>query len=411
MDPQEFANQPAPRQLPPAFNEIPQTPGTQPPGTQTPTSLLAHPQMAQQLFNDPDAMAHIASIYYKHGIPGGVEWLARGHEAAKNNVFEAFGHLQAGDGDAAVAALQKSTRFRDVTGATPNDDGTWTFSRASGQSQIVDPKMLMNSLLTPQQQVQAQQHQDELGVKKEHNRILASQAESQDIVNRAHGKYFEGAAKFQEERGALMDERNQILARAKDAQMSQALEVAGVKADAAREIAAMKGNPSAVRKKIVEDLTKNLSPGDDPAKVNAMADQLTRAQFVDVHKNPAGEGFVVVDKMRGPSKWIPVATYPDMETASAAATAYVTGKNLPAAPAAAGKGAAAVKAPGTSSPGLVRRLIGPSTSTATVKDLDATQLQNVVDDPKTPPDIRTQAAAALQAKRPRALPPDQPAMF
>jgi hypothetical protein len=337
MDPKTFADATPtepPAAPPGGFNEVPQGGssasggGGQDQGAQY-GPKLPNLAIAHEFFSNPDQMYKMAQIYYKHGLSEGLDWLNRGREAAKENVFEALGRVDAGDMAGAAQAFNRSGRFNDVTDIVKNDDGTITANRANGPPATFNPDAMRKSLLSYKDYFAQQQHEQSIGVQKEHNRILSAGQESLAGYQKAHGEALKTQAAAAEERALLMGQRNDLLAQQKQDRFSSALEVAGVKADSAREIAEMRGSPVAVRKKIVEDLVKNLDTSADPSKAIELADKLTRFQFVDVHQNPDGNGFLLVDKMGGPGKWQPVGSYPDRETANAAKLAYISGKNLP----------------------------------------------------------------------------------
>lgn len=138
------------------------------------------PEAATRMFQDPQFLASAASAFLKRGLPMGIQWLERAHNAAKENAFEAIGHLEAGDPQAAVAAWNKSGKFTDATGATKNADGTWTIARSSGQSVTVNPTELRRSLLSPKDYFAQVAKEKELQIQEDYHKGVLKHYERAD---------------------------------------------------------------------------------------------------------------------------------------------------------------------------------------------------------------------------------------
>lgn len=273
---------------------------------------------AQEFFTDPEAMAGAAKIFFDNGMPEGMAWLQRGHEAAKENGFAALQRLMAGDGDGAVQMWNRSGRFRDLTGAQKNADGTWTMTRQNGQTVNINPELEMRSFLSPK----------DYFTRMDEERKIAST----ESLNKAHAEALKetaGAATVTAQ--AHKTTAQAVADRAADAMEIQRLKnegtkaVAEARAEGQREaaLARQEVGYDQVYKATVHDLqTRGDIP---PEKIPAQAQYLTRSQFTDILPQSDGT-YALVDRRGG--KPTVMAIYPNHDEASAAVEAWAQGKGL-----------------------------------------------------------------------------------
>lgn len=170
---------------------------------------------AQQMFSDPEYLRRAAIIAFENRQPQGFAFLERAHAAAKENAFEAAGHLLRGDGESAVAAWNKSGRFTDAVGAKDNGNGTWTISRKGGQTVTINPQQEVEGLLSPQQFVAmterraaekraADDKEEERGLRKRQLDILEKHYNGQDTAQETKAQAALAAA---EARAAAAEKR------------------------------------------------------------------------------------------------------------------------------------------------------------------------------------------------------------
>lgn len=332
-DAQDFVNNPTPESTAPppgGFNEVPQ---------QAPATFsLRDAGHAQQFFNDPELMFKAGQLALSLGLPEGVKWLERGHQAARENVFEAMGHAQRGDMNAAVKAFNKSGTFTKATSMRQNQDGTYTVEQADADPVTFNMDQLQKSFLSPKDYFAQQQHQDTIGVQKEHNRILEKQTDAQAGVNAAHAKYYEGAAKFQDERAGMMEN----LANTR-AQAAQAIAEARAQGGKALSELNAKYGPNAAWQTTYDKALE--ASGGDVTKARDAADyKMVGNPFNTIKRGPNGE-IVVLDSFD--------TTHKLRQFPNAAAYEAYTGQKLPAE----GPGSTATPPAKERNPGAIRRLL------------------------------------------------------
>lgn len=307
------------------------------------TAALADPQAAQRFFSDPRAMYEVAKMAAQNRQGDTLKWLAMGHRAVQENAIEATQHLLAGDGDAAVAAFNKSGRFNDATSATKNDDGTWTLARKNGQRMTVDPNKIMRSFLSPKDFADAEHHDATARVQQQNADTQAQHTENQR-------RYQEGVLEHYERSDESRAQLRDSLAENARARFAHELEKAGIKQQHAVELATLraelKGNPQAMtdptaptklRQKLLENGPLAQQYADDPVKLAGVVDFTVRDTFTQILPRRDGKGLDVVTTVGGEP--VILGNYANAEEARAAKDAFVTGKNAPtkgAAPAASG---------------------------------------------------------------------------
>jgi hypothetical protein len=280
---------------------------------------------AQQFFTDPTAMAGAAKIFFKHGMPEGMEWLKQGHLAARENVFQAAQYLLAGDGDAAVQAFNKSGQFTDATGATKNDDGTWTITRASGQAVTVNPQQQMASLLSPK----------DFFAQQELAKRTAIEAAAQKSTEAYHTGYIGALNNRAADQLEIANVRKQAMEGAAQIRADAATEIAKARAEGGQKLNELysKFGPKATWDAAFSEATKG---GAAPEVAQASADRAMLANpFNPVRVTDDGQ----VNVMDPFNETRPLRTFPTV----AEYETYV-GHKLPVAPKAAAPAATPAKA-------------------------------------------------------------------
>lgn len=229
-------------------------------------------------FKDPKFLTAAAQTYLDSGDENGLKWLEFAHNAVKENAVEAARHLIAGDGDAAVAAWNKSGRHTDAKSATPNGDGTWTITRAGGQTMQIDPAQEMSSLMSPEAFAQNQ-------VAKSKAATEAMTAGAEVGLKKAQAGYFNDRTDSNERVAAM---------RADALRDSTALRgtaaAAQAKADNAEYIANQKYGTGQLYKGYLE---KAMAAGDTNASQSAMAAVINTPGAVIVKPAPNGEIYLI----------------------------------------------------------------------------------------------------------------------
>lgn len=140
---------------------LPQQPDPQIAGNPAPAPEITAPAPKDlkelDVFRDPNKLASAAQIFLSHGDDMGLQWLQHVHTALRENAGEAIQHLQAGNGEEAVKAFNKSGMFQNAKSATDNGDGTWNLTTSNGQTQTIDPSKEAAALMSPQAYAQLQQ--------------------------------------------------------------------------------------------------------------------------------------------------------------------------------------------------------------------------------------------------------------
>lgn len=142
------------------------------------------PARVTQVYQDPRFLAEAAHAYLSRGLPEGIKFLERAHNAAKENAFEALTRLEQGDGDGAIQAFNQSGRFTNATRAVNNGDGTWTLGDKEGRDITINPTNLKKTLLSPEAYFKATEEEKRTG-------ILKQQAETQEQYRKDQNRYWE----------------------------------------------------------------------------------------------------------------------------------------------------------------------------------------------------------------------------
>jgi hypothetical protein len=323
------------------------------------------------IFKDPEALQGIAASFLKNGSKTGLQWLERAHEAAKENLYEAVGHLDVNDPAGAVKAFNKSGRFNDATGATKNDDGSWTVTRASAPPVTFKTDDLKRTLLAPHDYF-TEQRADKT-------------AAAQTDYYKAHADEARGRADWYKDRNQTARDIQEMkdTQRDRDAVWKGLLQEA--KQAGAQGVADfnMKHGPEA----IYSSSLSAFKDTDDPVG-KATAATIASPSIAPPQMSPDGQTVRLVNAITGRVwKEMPAAQYTKL-----------TGNAVPAPKAAGGPAATKTSASAPPGPagGLSQAPVNPGAKA--VEDLDDDQLKSVAADPKVQKPVQQRAQAELQRR-------------
>lgn len=258
----------------PAVNAQPPAAAAQPAQPPAPPE----PQDLKQLdvFRDPNKLAQAAEIFLSHGDQTGLKWLEHVHTALRENAVEAIGHLQAGNGDEAVKAFNKSGMFQNAKDATKNDDGTWTLTTDDGKSQTIDPNQEAAALMSPEAYQTLQLHKQT--------------AAATIAAEKAHAAYWTGINDSREQVAGIRANAALEVQRLKD-------EVAkgGMQAAAAEAKLDAQYGPQAVYAKLLDSAQK----GGDQNPFNTAARGVIETGAVIAKPNPQTGEIALVNARNG----------------------------------------------------------------------------------------------------------------
>jgi hypothetical protein len=279
---------------------------------------------AQQAFSDPNFLREAATIAFKNRQPQGFDFLERSARVAKENGFEAVGHLLRGDGPAALSAFNRSGNFTDATGAKDNGDGTWTITRKSGATVQINPKTQIESYLNPREYATWRQHQDETAQRasdRAEDRTLRTR--QLDIMKQQTdqlGKYQEGMNEARQTAAEAAEARAEAAGRAVDAK------IAGIGGTGSRKSGGVgSGDYMKYRAKLRETLIGQDLRG---AELDAEVERGMSADTTQIAPDPSNPNGFLLISMAGGNQMV-IAPFDDFETAAAARASWVSGKGLP----------------------------------------------------------------------------------
>jgi hypothetical protein len=333
---------------------------------------------ATQAFQDPKFLAAAAQTFLKRGLPEGVKWLERAHTAAKENVFTALQHLEAGDPDAAVKAFNSSGKFNDATGATKNDDGTWTINRASGKAVTLDPKKTRMSLLSPADYFKQQTEDAKLGEEQKRTRVLERGAATQEL-------YRQDQAKHMQRQDDNTAERNELTANMRAAQLATQEAIQNAKGADARAKAEAASKYSATA--LYNDSYKAAQAAGDPDPVKTAMRAVVSNPGMPIRQDPKSGRIVVLDNF---------TNQPLREFADADEFEKVTGRRVPRGNAAPQTGATPVATTG-GNPGMLGRVARSLTTPQPPMDRSAAQAINADPTKAQTPDVAARRLSTQQS--------------
>lgn len=305
---------------------------------------------ATRLFQDPRFLTDVSILAAKHRQPEALQWLKRANEAAHENVFEALQNLELGDGAAAVKAFNKSGKFNDAKDAQKNEDGTWTLTRKNGETSVVDPIALRKTLLSPKDFF-ANMHADRVAKSTEKYHEGMVDARNDEVAsNDAYRRRLTDNA----------SEKNALMAETAQAKAEGAAASAQARAESARDIAAMKDKTAVglLYKDAYTEAQKagSANPADDALKA------VVTNPSMKIRRDPKSGAVAVIDPHTGE----PIHVFEN----EADYTTF-TGRKLPKMPKAAGAASAAPAEPAPKkggNPGIIGRMLTPTTGLAQVLD-------------------------------------------